>query len=82
MGRLFLPGMVVSAENQGTFSDYHDASGDGGYAVDFVFCGCGMQIELATTFGIFEQNDIPEGNVVDANINVNEETGEVDMNEL
>ena len=23
MGRLFLPGMVVSAENQGTFSDYH-----------------------------------------------------------
>ena len=31
---------------------------------------------------IIEQNDIPEGNVVDANINVNEETGEVDMNEL
>ena len=23
MGRLFLPGQVVSAENQGTFSDYH-----------------------------------------------------------
>ena len=23
MGRLFLPGLVVSAENQGTFSDYH-----------------------------------------------------------
>lgn len=31
---------------------------------------------------IIEQNDIPKGNVVDANINVNEETGEVDMNEL
>jgi hypothetical protein len=23
---LFLPGTVVSAENQGTFSDYHDAA--------------------------------------------------------
>ena len=23
MGRLFVPGQVVSAENQGTFSDYH-----------------------------------------------------------
>ena len=23
IGRLFLPGLVVSAENQGTFSDYH-----------------------------------------------------------
>ena len=39
--------------------NYHDASGDGGLAVDFVFCGCGKQNEYATTFGIFEQNDIP-----------------------
>ena len=38
---------------------YHDASGDGGQAVDWVYGGCGYQPELKDYFGIFHINDIP-----------------------
>ena len=51
MGRLFLPGMVVSAENQGTFSDYHGFYPDGNHLPEYGYntgdswrertlCGC------------------------------------------
>ena len=54
MGRLFLPGQVVSAENQGTFSDYHDNSGDGGSGFCPVY-GCTFRLDSMS--GIFHDND-------------------------
>ena len=57
MDRLFLPGMVVSAENQGTFSDYHDNSGDGGSSFWPIYGSLGRN---EMTCGIFCDNDCPK----------------------
>ena len=55
MGRLFLPGMVVSAENQGTFSDYHTDNGMyltiAGCSWDYTITFCGMFTNFNTTDG-------------------------------
>ena len=43
--------------NQGTFSDYHDSTGDGGVSYSLDFGGCWD--EVLKMYGVFYDNDVP-----------------------
>ena len=60
MGRLFLPGLVVSAENQGTFSDYHWFVPSSN--CDIAYCG---SFGLLRQCGLFACDFRPLNNISD-----------------